>query len=50
MSGRLLSALINKAEIGILREVSGLWSFQYTQEWLNDPQSFALSPHIPLSG
>ncbi|MFO1369781.1 MAG: HipA domain-containing protein [Marinagarivorans sp.] len=50
MSGRSLSALINKTEIGILREVSGLWSFQYIQEWLNDPQSFALSPHIPLSG
>lgn len=48
MTGRSLRALINQTEVGTLREVSGLWSFQYTQEWLNNPQRFALSPHLPL--
>lgn len=48
MTGRSLRALINQTEVGTLREVSGLWSFQYTQEWLNNPERFALSPHLPL--
>lgn len=49
MSGRSLRAFINQMEIGILQEVSGLWSFQYTADWLNSPKTFALSPHLPLT-
>lgn len=49
MSGRSLRALINQTEIGTLQEVNGLWSFQYTENWLTDSQGFALSPHLPLS-
>jgi serine/threonine-protein kinase HipA len=48
MNGRSLRALINQREVGHLREVAGLWSFQYAASWLNHPQAFALSPHLPL--
>lgn len=49
MSGRSLRALINQTEVGRLQEVGGLWSFRYAQAWLDSPQGFALSPHLPLS-
>ena len=34
--------------MGTLREVNGLWSFQYSQAWLNNPFGYALSPSLPL--
>lgn len=40
---------INDIRVGTLQEVDGLWSFQYAQEWLDNPQCFALSAHLPLS-
>ena len=49
MNNRRLRASINEANVGHLEEISGLWSFQYTAEWLNNPNAYALSPHIPLS-
>lgn len=49
MTGRALRAWINQTEVGTLQEVAGLWSFQYAADWLNSPQSFALSPHLPLT-
>ncbi len=49
MNGRSLRALINQMEVGTLREVAGLWSFQYAASWLENPDSFALSPHLPLT-
>lgn len=49
MNERSLRALINQTEVGTLREVSGLWSFMYSEAWLNDSQRFALSPHLPLT-
>ena len=49
MKGRSLRASINQQEVGRLQEVAGLWSFQYTPDWLANPKGFALSPHIPLS-
>lgn len=48
MSGRSLRASINQTEVGTLQEVAGLWSFQYARDWLDNPQGFALSPHLPL--
>lgn len=48
MSGRSLIALINDEAVGTLREVDGLWAFQYSNAWLRDPNRFALSPHLPL--
>ncbi|MEN9436698.1 MAG: hypothetical protein RIR09_1353, partial [Pseudomonadota bacterium] len=49
MSGRSLRASINQAAVGTLQEVGGLWSFQYAADWLDHPQGFALSPHLPLT-
>lgn len=49
MNGRSLRASINQTLVGTLQEVAGLWSFQYAADWLNSPQCFALSPHIPLA-
>ena len=49
MSGRLLLASINRVLVGTLREVGGLWSFQYAGDWLSYPRRFALSPHLPLT-
>ncbi len=49
MTGRSLRASINQTEVGTLQEVAGLWSFQYADVWLTNPQSFALSPHLPLT-
>ena len=49
MNGRSLRALIDQTEVGILQEVAGLWSFQYTADWLGNPRRFALSPHLPLT-
>lgn len=49
MNGRSLRASVNWQEVGRLQEVSGLWSFQYAPEWLDNPKGFALSPHLPLS-
>jgi serine/threonine-protein kinase HipA len=48
MSERLLHASINHVGIGTLQEVNGLWGFQYSADWLNNPQRYALSPHLPL--
>ncbi len=49
MSGRSLRASINHMAVGTLREVDGLWSFQYATGWLGNPAGFALSPHLPLT-
>lgn len=49
MNGRSLRASINQAEVGTLKEVRGLWSFQYAADWLGNPRGFALSPHLPLT-
>jgi serine/threonine-protein kinase HipA len=49
MNGRSLRASINQTQVGTLQEVAGLWSFQYTADWLGNPQRFALSPHLPLT-
>jgi serine/threonine-protein kinase HipA len=49
MTSRSLRASIDQAEVGTLREVDGLWSFQYERAWLENPLNFALSPHLPLT-
>lgn len=47
MSARVLRAWINQTEVGTLKEVAGLWSFQYSAGWLGNSRGFALSPHLP---
>lgn len=49
MNGRSLRASINQTELGTLQEAGGLWRFQYASAWLDNPLSFALSPHLPLT-
>ncbi len=49
MSSRSLVAFINQTTVGSLLEVDGLWRFQYADSWLENPQRFALSPHLPLA-
>lgn len=48
MMERALIAFINDQTVGELREVDGLWGFQYSPDWLHHPQRFALSPQLPL--
>ena len=48
MNDRSLLASINQTEVGTLRQVGSLWSFQYAEAWLSNPLGFALSPHLPL--
>lgn len=48
MTDRALQAWINLDHVGTLREVNGLWGFDYTDAWLENPNRFALSPHLPL--
>ncbi len=45
---RQLWAYMNNTLVGVLRDVNGLWSFRYADEWLTNPHGFALSPHLPL--
>jgi serine/threonine-protein kinase HipA len=49
MNRRALRASIDQSEVGTLQEVDGLWSFRYAADWLDNPQSFALSPQLPLT-
>lgn len=47
-SPRDLQVWVGEKMVGMLFETNGLWSFQYSGEWLNDGRAFALSPHLPL--
>jgi serine/threonine-protein kinase HipA len=55
MITRALQAWINQTPVGLLEEANGLgvfkgsWRFQYSADWLTNPNSFALSPHLPLT-
>lgn len=46
---RELVASINRREIGSLRDDNGMWSFEYRDTWIDDPQGFDLSPHLARS-
>lgn len=50
MTGRSLVAWIDQAPIGYLHERDGVWAFEYAPTWVSARNSFALSPHLPLSG
>ena len=49
MNGRSLCVSVDQTEVGTLQEVTGLWSFRYSEGWLGNPRAFALSPHLPLT-
>lgn len=42
MSRRLLEVFIDDEHVGQLRENAGIWSFQYSENWLR--QGYPLSP------
>lgn len=48
MSERTLLASINGDPVGALHEENGIWVFRYSDRWLNNPDGYALSPHLPL--
>lgn len=48
MNERTLLASINGNSVGILHEENGIWIFRYSDAWLKNPDSYALSPHLPL--
>jgi len=46
---RSLIASINGTQVGTLHDIGGVWAFKYANAWLSDPESYALSPSIPLT-
>jgi serine/threonine-protein kinase HipA len=44
---RELLATINDVEVGVLREESNLWSFEYTSNWVGAADSYDLAPNLP---
>lgn len=48
MSQRVLQVLINGDQVGTLIDEANVWRFQYAQHWLAQPQSYPLSPALPL--
>ncbi|MGB5446544.1 MAG: HipA N-terminal domain-containing protein, partial [Psychromonas sp.] len=46
---RELKVYINTDLVGFLSEDNDIWSFQYTQEWLDNSDNYALCSDIPLS-
>lgn len=48
VKNRHLNVFINTDKVGELYEGNGLWSFEYTPEWLGLPQAFPLTPSLAL--
>lgn len=45
---RILNVFIDKSLVGELSEDNNIWSFVYEPNWLAAPESFPISPSIPL--
>jgi serine/threonine-protein kinase HipA len=45
---RILNVFIDKTLVGELSEDNNIWSFEYEPNWLAAPESFPISPSIPL--
>lgn len=43
---RILNVWINEILVGVLTDENNIWSFQYAQEWLDNNNSFDLSPSL----
>lgn len=48
MNERSLQVLINGDLVGTLIDENNVWGFQYAESWCQAPESFALSPALPL--
>lgn len=46
---RELRVYINTVLVGVLFEDNDIWSFQYSGQWFNNANRYALCPDIPLS-
>lgn len=49
MSTRSLHVFINSVEVGVLAESGAVWRFDYSEEWIANPNGYDLSPHLPRS-
>lgn len=43
---RTLEVVINARHVATLRDDAGIWSLEYRDDWLADPQGFDLSPAL----
>lgn len=49
MNRRSLHVYINDIEVGVLAESGAVWRFDYSNEWIANPQGFDLTPQMPRS-
>lgn len=46
---RVLNVSINENQVGQLRELNDIWSFEYDTSWLQNPNAFSLSPGLAMT-
>lgn len=46
---RVLNVSINGHQVGQLRELNDIWSFEYSEGWLQNPNAFSLSPGLAMT-
>ena len=46
---RMLNVSINENQVGQLRELNDIWSFEYDTSWLQNPNAFSLSPGLAMT-
>ena len=49
VEGRRLDIFINQVQLGTLYEDNDLWALVYRPQWVDQPDSFDLSPALPRS-
>jgi hypothetical protein len=49
LTERKLDAFINARLVGSLRDIDGVWGFEYSPAWMAASDSFDLSPALPRS-
>ena len=49
MTVRTLQVLINDELVGTLVDENGVWTFQYTEAWCNNPKGFPICQALPLN-
>jgi len=45
----VLNVSINENQVGQLRELNDIWSFEYDTSWLQNPSAFSLSPCLAMT-
>jgi len=49
MADKVLNVYVNEVSMGVFDATNDIWSFEYDEAWVNNPEAFALSPKIPLA-